>query len=347
MKRIPSLDGFRAISIILVLFCHSRLSPGFPAALADTARQGEVGVTVFFVISGFLITYLLLEEKSKSGAINIKAFYFRRAVRIIPVYILYVVFIFLWRNFEEMGLTAQNFIHVLTFTVNFDQGRNWFLGHFWSLSVEEQFYLFWPAVLLLFHKHLKGALLFLIAYSCIARVIAYKFPEYRLISLSPFFGYSGAIFTGALGGILFHENPDVVKHKIFRSYVAQITAIVLFLGFVYFTEHGKLALLSLPFGDVVISGSVLFLIMAYVFPSGGAVYKALNHKYVVHIGVLSYSIYIWQEFFFVGHITGFWRTFPYNIVVIYGVSSASYYLWERPFLKVKKHFSVNKLSADI
>jgi len=346
LKRIPSLDGFRAISIVLILFCHSRLSGTFPGVLNDIARQAEVGVTVFFVISGFLITNLLLTEESKNNHINIKAFYIRRAFRIIPVYALYIVFILIWRNFETFGLTKNNLVHVLTFTVNFDKYKDWFLGHFWSLSVEEQFYLFWPALLLIFRKHLKTVLVVLVAYSCVARVIAHKFPEFEIISLSPFFIYSDAIFIGAFGGILFFENPELFKHKIFNSRLAKLAAISLFLLFVYTTEHGKLALISLPFGNAIISLSILFLITAYIFPSDKAVYKFLNNKVIVHIGILSYSIYIWQQFFFIGELKGFWRTFPYNIAVIYPVSLGSYYLWERPFLSLKKLFSANKIQPQ-
>jgi peptidoglycan/LPS O-acetylase OafA/YrhL len=346
LKRIPSLDGFRAISILLILFCHSRLSAGFPGAFADVARQAEVGVTIFFVISGFLITNLLLVEESKNGSISIGSFYLRRVFRILPVYFLYTVFILLWRNMEDVSVSPSNLLHVSTFTVNFDKNKDWFLGHFWSLSVEEQFYLFWPAMLIFFRKHLKIVIPVLLAYSCIARVIAYKFPGYEFISLSPFFTYSDAIFIGAFGGIMFFEKPDLFKHKIFSSTLAKLAALSLFLMFVYFTEHGMLAIISLPFGNIIISMSVLFLISSYILPSDKTVYKILNHKVVVHIGVLSYSIYIWQQFFFVGEIRGFWRTFPYNIFVIYLVSLASYYLWERPFLKMKKHFSVNKSQAN-
>ena len=346
MKRIPSLDGFRAISILLVLFCHSRLCAGFPAAMTDIAKQCEVGVTVFFVISGFLITNLLLSENSETGSINIKAFYIRRALRIIPVYGLYVVFILLWQNIEHFGLTASNYFHVFTFTVNFDRQKDWFLGHFWSLSVEEQFYLFWPAFLIIFKKHLKIVLGALISYSVIVRVVAYKFPAYELITLSPFFIYSDAIFVGAFGGIIFFEKPELFTHKIFSRPAAQIAALIIFLLFVYFTEHGKLAIISLPFGRLIISSAILFLIAAYIIPSDKIIFKILNHKAVVHIGILSYSIYVWQEFFFVGQIKDWWRQLPYNMLVIYIVSLTSYYLWEKQFLKIKKYFQGNKLKPD-
>jgi peptidoglycan/LPS O-acetylase OafA/YrhL len=341
------LDGFRAISIILVLFHHSGFAAGFPAGLHHIAKDAEVGVTIFFVISGFLITNLLLNEEAKYGKINIRSFYIRRIYRIVPLYLLYILFIVIWRNIEPLGVTQSNLIHALTFTVNFDLKRNWFLAHFWSLSVEEQFYLFWPAILILCRKNLKIILILLMAYSCLARIIGYKFPAYEIITLSSFFRFSGAVFIGAYGGILFFESPQILKHKIFKSYLAQIIALIIFIMFIYFTENGKLAIISLPFGNLIISLSILFLIFAYILPSDKLFFKVLNNKVVVHIGILSYSIYIWQQLFFVGAFNGFWRTFPYNIPIIYVVALMSYYLWEKQFLKLKNRFSVNTLQPVI
>ena len=338
MKRIPSLDGFRAISISLILICHSRYSIGFPAGLADLARHGAVGVTVFFVISGFLITTLLLIEESKHGHINVGAFYIRRAFRILPVFILYVLFIIIWRNFENIGVSRNNIIHAFTFTVNFDPHSSWFLGHMWSLSVEEQFYLICPVILVFFRKHIKSILVILILYSCIARVIDYKFPHYSTVSLSPFFMHANAILIGVFGGVLYFENPEIAKHKIFRPGWLQLLALVVAVLFIYLSGYGKLAIISLPFSNLVISLAVLFLIFSYITPSNNLMYKILNYKAFIHIGVLSYSIYIWQEFFFVGEPRfAFLRTFPSNILLIYLVSVASYYVWEQPFLKLRRY----------
>lgn len=336
MKRIPSLDGIRAISIILVLIAHSRLSTGFPVRFIDLAKHGDVGVTIFFVISGFLITYLLFVEQRIANTIDIKAFYIRRAFRILPVFVVYTLFVLGFKNFEPITVTNNNLLHAFTFTTNFEKNRSWFIGHFWSLSVEEQFYLFWPLLVFFFKKELKWILYLLISYSCIARVIEYKYPNLNVLALSPFFSFSDSILIGAWGGIFFFENKNQNFRNILKNPFLQFLSFLLIVLFVYLSGHGKLALISLPFGNSIISIATLFLILANTIPSDSWLYQLLNSKIMVHIGVLSYSIYIWQQFFFVGTLRFFWRDFPFNIGVIYLVSACSYYLLEKPFINLRK-----------
>ncbi|MBS1519714.1 MAG: acyltransferase [Bacteroidetes bacterium] len=340
MKRIPSLDGFRAISIILIIVTHSRFSIGFPGVLNDTVRHGAFGVTVFFVISGFLITTLLLNEYSKYNDISIKSFYIRRAFRILPVFILYTLFVIIWQQFKDITIRSNDIYHALTFTFNFAPIKHaWVLGHFWTLSVEEQFYIIWPTIFLIFRKHLKLALCTSILYSCVVRVVAYKFPAFSDVSLAPFFSYSDSIAVGALGSIMLFENPAILELKIWKSYLLQITALVIIGLFVYCSDYGKGAKIALPFGNLLISISILFIIFAYIKPSKTLVFRILNSKAMIHIGLLSYSIYVWQQFFFINTINMIWFVFPYNIIMIYIISLASYYLFEKPCLKLKQLFS--------
>jgi peptidoglycan/LPS O-acetylase OafA/YrhL len=342
VKRIPSLDGFRAISIILVLIAHGRLSKGFLSNYGAIAKHGAVGVTIFFVLSGFLITTLLLNEQAKNGHIAIKKFYLRRAFRILPVMVLYVVFIAIWRYIENIDVKNSEILHSLTFTMNFYQGKNfWYLGHYWTLSVEEQFYMIWPSIIIIFRHHIKTIAFVSILYSCIVRVLSYKFPAYQFILLSPYFNYSDAIMVGALGGILYFENPDIIDLNFFRSYFLQLLAIGVIGLFLWLSNNGKLPIITLPFGNFMISSLLMFLIFSYIKPSGSLVYTILNSKVMVHLGILSYSIYVWQQFFVFGVFNTIWRVFPYSLIAIYVVSAISYYLWERPFLNFKKHFSVN------
>lgn len=131
MQRIHSLDGLWAISIALVIRGHALHLPGI---IANT------GVRIFFVISGYLITTLLLKEPQ----IDLRGFYIRRFWRIFPPLYALLAFVMIF----GCGINLHDFLHAFTFTVDYDlQGASRILGHLWSLSVEEQFYLLWPPVL--------------------------------------------------------------------------------------------------------------------------------------------------------------------------------------------------------
>jgi peptidoglycan/LPS O-acetylase OafA/YrhL len=331
-----------------VLIAHATYSFGFPAWFYQIAIHGKVGVTMFFVISGFLITGLLLNEEKLTGKIDIKNFYIRRALRILPVALLYILLISIWRTIENIDLKNSDLVHALTFTVNFAPFRgSWYVGHFWTLSVEEQFYLVWPAALLVFSKHLKVILIVVIIYSCMVRALVHHFSYLEYITLSPFFNYSDAIFVGALGAIFYHEDPSICQRKLFNNYFAQLLAVCLIILFVYLQDGGKFVLISIPFGNFIIAVSCLYLIFSYVTPSNKLFFKILNSRVLVHIGVLSYSIYIWQQFFFKSEIRVVWRMFPLNILIIYCVALISYFLWERPFLNIRRRFLSNKLQPAV
>ncbi len=141
---LPTLDGWRAIAIALVLFTHVRLPGG---ALQQISPYGAMGVHLFFAISGFLITNRLLEDRS-----GLRAFYVRRAFRILPAAFLYLAVLFAlgfvggWIPLNAGQLWASAFFYRNYYVLPADQG--WYTGHYWSLSVEEHFYLLWPALLL-------------------------------------------------------------------------------------------------------------------------------------------------------------------------------------------------------
>src|SRR5262249_7861489 len=110
---------------------------------------GEFGVRVFFVISGFLITGLLMQELARDGRIRLARFYLRRTLRIFPPYYTLLVTLGLASAAGAVTLASHDLTHAATYTSNYYLGRSWFMGHTWSLSVEEQFYLLWPAVFLI------------------------------------------------------------------------------------------------------------------------------------------------------------------------------------------------------
>jgi peptidoglycan/LPS O-acetylase OafA/YrhL len=185
--RLPSLDGLRAVAIFMVLGNHSTFAAGFPNGLHRFFIwffDGGLGVRFFFVISGFLITWLMILEKDKNGSVNLREFYIRRCLRILPVYF---AFLGVLAGLQIIGFSKQNllsWIGDLTFTRNFF-GDTSLDGHLWSLSVEEQFYLIWPSIfaLLVRTNKIRFALGIL------------TFP----ICIAPFFRLVNAAYPGRLG----------------------------------------------------------------------------------------------------------------------------------------------------
>ena len=142
---LPSLDGLRGISILLVLLGHMSGTRNFivlPKSIIGDVSH--LGVSVFFAISGFLITTLLMAEHAKRGRISLKLFYARRAIRIFPAsYLLLAVVAILWRA-GWIQLHPNDLWYAAFYVMNHLPERSWEVGHLWSLSVEEQFYLVWP-----------------------------------------------------------------------------------------------------------------------------------------------------------------------------------------------------------
>ena len=163
-KRIVSLDGLRAFSILLVCVGHIAGTVGAPDILLPFHNLGNFGVKIFFVISGFLITYLLLCEHEKTGHINLKQFYIRRTCRLFPAFYVFILCMALAHYIGWIELWPGDLIHAATYTMNYHHERSWWLNHAWSLAVEEQFYLLWPFILL-----------------CVGRINARNFAQHRAI----------------------------------------------------------------------------------------------------------------------------------------------------------------------
>ena len=145
--RIPSLDGWRALAIMLVLGDHAVYATGFPQESLQWIGKnfhGDLGVRIFFVLSGFLISLLLLREVGRTDRVNLKEFYLRRIFRIFPVYFTYLAVIFVLEIFGIYDESISSWVGSLTYTRNMVGLGNSPTVHLWSLSVEEQFYLAWP-----------------------------------------------------------------------------------------------------------------------------------------------------------------------------------------------------------
>ena len=350
---IPVLDGLRGISILFVVFSHvvhSNNSPNWLMNVGDIVTIGNLGVQIFFFISGFLITGLLLKEKAKSNSINLRTFYWRRFLRIFPVFYFFLLFVFI-ASYTHFSIHIDNksFIGPLCYISNFTYGEynaGWFLGHSWSLSIEEQFYILWPFLLLVV-TGIKNIyfILFLFAHILI-RVIYYKDPMIGRMLLGPFLEYAPLLLSGAILAFLsFTEKLNLIKllNKLNQVFILIAFCIILFIE--YLSGHGMFGIILLPFGKVITS-IMLFFIIGHILFASEKLKTILSNKGLLFIGKISYSWYIWQQIFlaqsgncfFSGEVSILNR-FPYNIIASFTVAVLSYFTVEKYFLQYKYSFN--------
>lgn len=350
---IPSLDGIRAVCVALVIGSHvphsEDYSEGLKRAMAHVFN-GNLGVTVFFVLSGFLITYLLAREEGKTGTVSLKKFYIRRFVRILPVYLAYLVVVALLDVATGLAVRPEQYASALTYTVNFVPGT-WITGHLWSLSVEEQFYLIWPLVIGLFAYRARWRVAFaLLALAPVFRVGSYLLGarsgvEYAsFLSRYSFMANMDSLMIGCVAGLLMYTYRDQTLRFLERGTVAgRFLAAAAIYSIWMLRLNFLLAPITVSIGGTIQSVAAAYLILSYGFVRRGAVYSVLNKPAVRYVGLLSYSLYIWQQPFFnapssYGIESSFLLQFPFNVVGAFALAALSYHALEMPFLALRKRF---------
>lgn len=333
-NRIPSLDGLRALSILLVLLAHVCGTPGFfgHGAIAWTGPVGPLGVHVFFVISGYLITGLLLKEHRRTGTISLRMFYFRRAFRILPASFLYIGVILGGVWLGRVVLHPGEAFHLLTYTINYQPETAWRVAHMWSLSVEEHFYLVWPLIFWLLGIR-KGAW-FAASILAIAPVCRYLLIAQTGISGQPLQtqAVADSLAAGCLLAILrpwLHRQEWYRRILNFRA-AAFLPLLALLLNFY---PYGRIRWVVV---QSVLDLNIVLMIDYCITRPESPLGRFLNYRPVAFIGVISYSLYLWQQAF-LDRVEPSWiTTFPQNLVLSFVAAAASYYLVESPFLHLRK-----------
>jgi peptidoglycan/LPS O-acetylase OafA/YrhL len=302
----PNLDGLRFFCFLSVFLFHSfytefsylKDSPIYRFIKGNLLRNGNIGVNVFFVLSGFLITYLLLQERKLNGKISVPRFWFRRILRIWPLYFFCVFFGFvlfpaLKTFFGQTPNESASFLSYLTFTSNFEILKKGFpdasvLGVLWSVAVEEQFYLIWPLILaILPQKYYLYFFASLLSVTFVFRATYHSqmMNEYHTLSCI------GDMVIGATGAYLVHTSAS------FRDQLENMSRrfiVLIYLAFTVIYFFREPLFFSNPYVTIfersLIATVALFIILEQNYAKKSFL-KFSDFRLVSKLGIISYGLY--------------------------------------------------------
>ncbi len=340
---VPALDGIRAVAVVLVMCFHAHV-PGFSG--------GDAGVDVFFALSGFLITTLLLEEHQTSGRIALSSFYARRALRLYPALLAAAVLaialaalrIPIFDAASAVGTTVRGLPFSLFYTMNIARAADWtsggYLGHTWSLAIEEQFYLVWPFVVVVLLRRSTPATL-----GWIAAGLALASASVRAgldlsgvdkdLLFNATFSHVDGIFAGCALALVWRRHPELLRR------VSGPLLVALAVGAAIAVVVLGRAMNVVGYATVVVATLV---VIGHVLTQPTSVLsRAFATRPATEIGKRSYGLYLyhWPIFLFLGIDTR-----PHILVLGFGGAFAaawlSYALVERPFLRLKDRWAVSR-----
>ncbi|WP_241654487.1 acyltransferase family protein [Granulicella sibirica] len=354
----PELDALRAFAFILV-FNHHILGAPIDSTFRISSviqESGAAGVCIFFMLSSFLITELLLREKERTGTIHIKNFYIRRVLRIQPLYLLAVGIAFFLPHVLHTGTFIGNQLAPYLLlcgnwaTAAHGWARNPGLEPLWSISVEEQFYLIWPALAL--YRGKKGMIYASLFVLPVAWAVDYLLPMSGVAKSPALWVNSVSQFQffviGALLAIYLH-------HRSYR--LATGLRIVAFISGMMLLAF---AAFPLNFIDVKIPSTPMQVLLGYLCLDAGCLlifFSVLGAEVpliarpLIYLGKISYGLYIFhmlvrsvvgEAIGRVTHSVGHHQLLPFYLLTAAGsivIAAASYRFYEKPFLRLKDRFT--------
>lgn len=339
---LPTLDGWRAVAIVLVLLSHA--SDSIQAAtgigMQPVHEVGVIGVRVFFAISGLLITTGLLNEEAKIGSISLGNFYLRRVFRILPpaLLVLMVAGALSLAGLIQLGLSR--WLSSMFFVSNLESGnQSWYLGHFWSLSIEEQFYLLWPVAFLLLRGRRRLAFAVCLAVALAAwRFVAFKCQLTMTYQMAFMWArrtdYNAiALLWGCIAAMAYADTtmrPWLTR--LLRSGWVLLVLLLVGVTTLLPSDGWKVNLAELTLREAVTP----FVMIGTIVQANGWLSRLLELGVMRAIGRLSYSVYLWQQFFLVwddpGRSSALFQSFPANLCWAFLVAVLSFFLVEEPVI---------------
>lgn len=338
-NRFPCLDGWRALFCALVLSSHFK-----------DVGDGQLGVRCFFVLSGFLITSLLLSEARRTGTIDMRLFLYRRGLRLLPVYFFFLAVMAAMQIGGAVHISPRDWIGATTFTLNFIVTLNdWTMFHLWSLSIEQQFYLLWPLIFLALAPWIRLRRLLFWTSAVVIFGICFRAASGAVrFWLKPNLGGYGWIFTdtstfafidvlaiGCLGAcLLFHFRERLTEAPRWLVTPLSIAACALLVfPSLHFSGQKMLGAAMVLAGHTISAlGCAILLVTSVLHPTYWP-FRLLNTRPFVLMGAISYSTYLWQQPY-----AAIWlQDYSENIRLVAAVMTgfASYYLFEKPFLGLR------------
>ncbi len=335
---IPTLDGWRAIAIIWVLFAHSQMWSFGWFSIGPLKETGDRGVQLFFALSGFLICTRLLKEEVVSKSISLKSFYIRRLFRIQPAALTYLLVIVVLGMIGIIKLYLPGVVGAALMIRNYWPPRpgpgQWYTAHFWSLAVEEHFYLLLPGFLVLCRKRRLAILSLAVIAIEFWRLVVFEHPSLQKLGMLVYLRTDvviGQILLGSVFAVALAENPSFVawvKRRLHPWVALLYTAVV-------FT---RLGLHRSRFDHAILITVFPVLIIATVFHPDTWFSRLLELPAVRFVGRISYSLYLWQMLFLDPFVTPAPGTFKANNTLCWSAAIAcaiaSYYLIEKPLISV-------------
>lgn len=373
--RIQALEGLRGIAILLVLFHHALIvftgitaQTPFEKIMMTWADRSSAGVDLFFILSGFLITRLLLKAKGSEN--YYKNFYVRRTLRIFPLYYAYLFFVFFavpsfldffYPHVPPLSSSGWYWTYLSNFKMFFDKAiPSYYLSHTWSLAIEEQFYLFWPVIIAVFPaKALKKVLAGIIVLSLAVRFYLEGSADLNWWQLRVFtFGRLDILALGGFLAVLYEKNFFNLTKGLKVKISAVMTCFLLIAGLSYFSQLYPDLKESLFYTQT----AVLFTgVMLFVFASSenSITRKILSFKLLTAFGKYSYSIYLFhmtagillRRFAVSGikeHLVSAPLIWSAVFLLLSGISFAigwlTYHLFEIHFLKLKDKLAAARVA---
>lgn len=352
-NHLPVLDGLRGFAVLVVMIYH--LEYLFPS-LNMFVRGGFLGVDIFFVLSGFLITSILIKEQSLFGQINLKNFFLRRIFRLVPAFWAFLFILYFFGNFllpsAQAGVIYDNnnfgfsFLYLMNWHRAYGDGITGNLNHTWSLAIEEQFYIVWSLILFALFAAKKSRVR--IAGFTVATVLV-------LISWRLFRALNGeeihvlyystetridALLIGCVGAMVY--GWKLIPQSFYKSRKFRITAFWAFIAafMILFAVSHEDA--SLFYGLLSAFSVSVSIIIIWLITNEGLLKRILEVSVLRWVGKISYALYLWHYLCYEFAKKSF-DSIPlemvFGISLAVSISIASYILIEKPFLKLKNRYT--------